>query len=69
MKVQLLKKVENIVAKGEIAHLGNLSFCHNVFKSRLLHSRQKASIYGKGLSHNDLCQSSVRMKHQAGIQN
>ena len=43
-------KVENIVAKGEIARLEQfllLSLCF--FKNRLLQRRQKASIWGKGL--------------------
>ena len=29
MKVLLLKIVENIVAKGEIARLKNVTFCHS----------------------------------------
>ena len=48
-RFKLLKKIENIVAKGEIARSSNFSFCHDVFKSRLLQIRQDASIAGKGL--------------------
>ena len=40
MNVYLLKSVENIVAKGYIAHYGNFSFCQNDFISRLLYMRQ-----------------------------
>ena len=37
------------MAKGEIADImSNFSFCHNVFKSRLLLLRQHASAGGKG---------------------
>ena len=42
----MLKRVENIVAKGEIAHF---SFGHNVFKIALLQTRLKASVCGKVL--------------------
>ena len=42
-------KVENIVAKGEIAHFERFIFLSLCFtKSRLLQRRQKASIWGKG---------------------
>ena len=37
------------MANGEIARFANFSFCHNVFKSRLLQTREKASICRKGL--------------------
>ena len=40
MKDLLFDKIENIVTKGEIAHLSNVSICHDVFKSRLLAMRQ-----------------------------
>ena len=43
MKVLLLKSVENIATKGEIA-----SF--DVYKSRLLQRPKKASVCGKGLA-------------------
>ena len=33
MQVYLLKRVENIVAKGKLLIMNNLSFCNNVFKS------------------------------------
>ena len=32
MRVNLLKKVENIVAKGEIANFEEIFFCRHVFK-------------------------------------
>ena len=40
----------------KITHWSIVSFCHNVFKSRLLQRRQKASLCGKGLTmHVQLC--------------
>ena len=45
----ILKEVENTVAKGEIDCFGQFFFCCNVFKRRLLQRRQKASIWRKGL--------------------
>ena len=37
-------------SKPEFLVLSNFSFCHNVFKSCLLHMRQIASTHGKGLN-------------------
>ena len=38
-----MKKVENIVAEGEIDNFEQIfSFCHDVFKSRLLQMRHYA---------------------------
>ena len=42
--------VEKVVTKGEIATLSNFNFCNNVYNSRLLQRRQKASTCGKGLT-------------------
>ena len=36
--------------------MSNLTFCHNVFKSRLLQMRQNASAGGKGLTFDCKCQ-------------
>ena len=46
----MLNKVENIVAKEEIAKVSNFTFGHSVFKSRLLLLLQNASAGGKGLT-------------------
>ena len=35
--------------------VNNFAFCYNVFKSRWLQTRQKASICGKGLNRNEQC--------------
>ena len=43
-----MNKVENTVAKGEMARFEQ-SFV-SVFKSRMMQRHQKASIYGKGLA-------------------
>ena len=42
--------------------LSNFFFCHNVFKSRLLQRRQKASICGEGLMDLDRADSII-LKH------
>ena len=41
-------KLKTIVAKGEIAHYEQYHLWPQCFKSRLLQSCQKASVYGKG---------------------
>ena len=43
-------KVENIVKKENLFVFSNYFFHHNVFRSRLLQMRQKASICGKRFS-------------------
>ena len=55
MKVKLLKMVENIVAKGEIAH-------YVVFKTRRLQRHQKASVYRNGLILFDFLKSLYEME-------
>ena len=51
MTVSLLNKVENIVAKGEVAHHEQFHLWSQVvFKRRLLRLRQNASVCGKGLN-------------------
>ena len=45
LEFEILKRVENIVAKGEIEQF---LFLSQGFKNRLLQRRQKASVYGKG---------------------
>ena len=41
--------MKTLLQKEKLLVLSNLSFCHDVFKSRLLQTRQSASICGKGL--------------------
>ena len=48
--IGLLKKVENIVAKGEIARFEQFLLLSQCFKSCLL-QRHRASVCGKGLIH------------------
>ena len=50
MIISVFDRVENIVAKGEIACTSNFSFSHNVFKRHLFQTRQKASLCVNGLS-------------------
>ena len=45
----IMKRVEHIVVKEEIAHYGKFLFCHIVFKFHLLQRLQKASVCWKGL--------------------
>ena len=63
MTVQLLNRVENIVANGGdffIAHHEQFHLCHNVFKCRLLQRHLKAcSTCGKGLRHISTIQISL----------
>ena len=40
MKVKLLNRFENNMAKGEIIHYEQFFNCNNVFKNRLLQMRQ-----------------------------
>ena len=49
MIISVFDKVENIVGKGEIACTSNFSFSHNVSKRLLSKTRQKVSLWGKGL--------------------
>ena len=54
----MLKKVENIVEKGEITLFEQFLICCNVSKSHLLQRHQKVSIGVKGLitfSHQIKC--------------
>ena len=57
MKLQLLNRVQHIVAKGEIARHDQFL----LFKSRLLRRRQKAAVCGKGFHkiYNELNTHSV----------
>ena len=43
------KKLKTLLQKEKLLVLSNLTFCHDVFKSRLLQKCQNASILGKGL--------------------
>ena len=47
--LSVFDRVENIVAKGEIACTSNFSLSHNVFKRLLSQRRQKVSLCGNGL--------------------
>ena len=49
MKTLYKCKNNNLIKLKTFWKLSNFYFCHNVFKSRLLHMYQKASICGKGL--------------------
>ena len=51
MIVTLLKKVESLWQKEKLLIMSNFPFNHNVFKSRLLQTRQNASTSGKRLKH------------------
>ena len=50
MIISVFDRVENIVGNGEIACTSNFSFSYNVFKRLLSQTRQKVSLFGKGLS-------------------
>ena len=50
MIISVFDRVENIVAKGEIACTSNFYFSHNVFKRLLFQTRPKVSLCGNGLT-------------------
>ena len=44
------KRVENTVAKGEIAHYERFLLSQNVFKRLVLQTHKTKGLFGKGLS-------------------
>ena len=50
MRISLQKELKTLWQREKLLVLSNFSFCHDVFKSRQMQGRQKASICGKGLS-------------------
>ena len=44
--------LNTLCTKETLLVLSNFLFCCNVFKSRLLQRRQKASVYGKGINYS-----------------
>ena len=53
MKEQLLNRIENSSAKGEV--MINFCFYRSVFKSLLLQRRHKYSVCGKGIAFKGEC--------------
>ena len=47
---KLIERVENTVAKGEIARYEQFSFSHSVFKRLVLQTRKNQGLFEKGLT-------------------